>query len=482
MIKIDISEIDNMYEKICLLEILSLRSNFDWNQDDFQLLLIDELDNFYAERILKVYDHSKEIMLIDGQHQVKVSKHIQPLAYNVRKEYKGIKQDLRKLLISIDNNSSDIYIHVQNILHSFGFINTSLITHYTERLQNQDKLCKHGLINPGKDGFTILQALKLFTHIHTKTEIKILLKSLIYSFISKLNFVYFLFIINTCITSPFQSQKIKTGLEKLFDIFYKELEDIDIYWIDINSPLNIKSNIHSRGRVDNTTRITLYFLKGFSSYKIRLDLAHKGVDYIHINMDSDTIKNISYVDLSEFENALDLIDKDKSIILYKELTKFDSQMRKNFFHPEIEKLTRNLPVSHITKQNLIKVYNHNAHKVILEDDSKEFDNLFLTLEQELICNNFINLNNHNSQESRHLIMKLNLDIGLIYAEYIQKQLEGRNYYEYSKRNIQDILTQLYPENDEDFKKFTLEELINYGIDIITEKIALNDEILSCLEA
>lgn len=86
--------------------------------------------------------------------------------------------------------------------------------------------------------------------------------------------------------SPFVEESRKKDIGILFDILWKVFCDCEIARVYIEeNEYKTRKDICEVGRQDRTTRIHIIFsLKNNDIYSLRIDMPHKGVEYVHINL------------------------------------------------------------------------------------------------------------------------------------------------------------------------------------------------------
>ncbi len=123
--------------------------------------------------------------------------------------------------------------------------------------------------------------------------------------------------------SPFVYESRKKDIGVLFDVMWSILSDGEIARIYIEEyEYKTQKNINDIGRNDHTTRIHIIFsLINEDIYSLRIDMPHKGVDYVHFNLQE--LKN-GYVS----DSAMPILSKEK----VNEMNKFLGVEMKYFFY------------------------------------------------------------------------------------------------------------------------------------------------------
>lgn len=112
-----------------------------------------------------------------------------------------------------------------------------------------------------------------------------LYRTISYEFITRVNSLYLITIVQIIKHSVFMDDKIKAIANEMYSYLLEIIQNARIISVQSNilSPLN-QNNPAVRGKHENTTRLQiLYSYENFDSYYLRLDLAHKGEGFIHYN-------------------------------------------------------------------------------------------------------------------------------------------------------------------------------------------------------
>jgi hypothetical protein len=276
--------------------------------------------------------------------------------------------------------------------------------------------------------------------------------------------------------SPFYTENEKKLIEVMYDQIRKILVDCDIHNIYLEQSVfyNSSKSDSEKGSKDKTTRVQIIFsLENDDIYSLRIDMPHKGVDYIHLNMEEVKEGKVScsaipITDLKEIESVKKICGiKNKDFFVnYGNL----------WFKKDFIKKIGDSRLEDINKSYLMNIYIRNTHykidiinKVDYYDVFNEF-NKFLTVYNE----DFI------------VMPTENVDIvSLINKARIKKWL--RDYWEVvllqiiCDENIQD-LTNIFKENIiqllfadgcryQEFSKDDIEELDFMDlVDVISEYI------------
>lgn len=240
--------------------------------------------------------------------------------------------------------------------------------------------------------------------------------------------------------SPFYTEGEKKLIEVMYNQIRQILVDCDIYNIYLEQSVFYNSDIPDRekGSKDKTTRVQIIFsLENDDIYSLRFDMPHKGVDYIHLNMEEVkkgkvSCSSIPITDLKE----IDLVKK----ICGFNIKDFFVDYGNLWFKVNFIKKVMDSKLEEIKKSYLMDIYMRNSHykiDIINKVDYYEVFNEF---------NKFLKVYNEDSD----VMPTENVDIvSLINKARIKKWL--RDYWEVAlwkiicDEDIQD-LTKKFKEN------------------------------------
>lgn len=117
------------------------------------------------------------------------------------------------------------------------------------------------------------------------SEINCMVASITYDMATRINTIYLLGVLLIIENSPFVDDEIKNISKDLYLYLIKTFKNSRLVGLRINSRPVLMSDMPSeRGRLSNTTRIMIvYSYDNYDAYCLRLDLPHKGIEFIHYN-------------------------------------------------------------------------------------------------------------------------------------------------------------------------------------------------------
>ncbi len=117
------------------------------------------------------------------------------------------------------------------------------------------------------------------------SEINCMVASITYDMATRINTIYLIGVLLIIENSPFIDDEIKNISKDLYLYLIKTFKNSRLVGLRINSKPVLISDVHSqRGRLFNTTRIMIiYSYDNYDAYCLRLDLPHKGIEFIHYN-------------------------------------------------------------------------------------------------------------------------------------------------------------------------------------------------------
>lgn len=186
----------------------------------------------------------------------------------------------------------------------------------------------------------------------------------------KIRFLEFQHAIISILGSPFYEYEYKDILYTIYSKIQELMHNclvIDMY-IDF-LPVNSRIPISTRGAKERTTRIQIIFsLPNQSYFNLRLDLPHKGMEYIHINIHDENGENALPIEQKDW----DLLNKCIDINVLKSI--FYENDNKYWFCTMFEKkIVESMEISDEQKGILIKIFKENSHFKLETKNLKDVD-------------------------------------------------------------------------------------------------------------
>lgn len=163
------------------------------------------------------------------------------------------------------------------------------------------------------------------------------------------------------IMSPFVKEAYKADINLLFDILWKIFENAEVarVYIEENEYKSHKE-ISQIGRADRTTRLHFIFsLANQDVYSLRVDMPHKGVEYVHLNMQEirdGTVKEaaVPVWESEQIDELRGLLGEDFKSLFYQ------SGEGVWWFRCHFEDMAENIS-GETVKKRLLEIYNERRH-------------------------------------------------------------------------------------------------------------------------
>lgn len=385
MITLDISCINNKYSKTLLYYLISINNGYSVEIDKIENFLKSDIGDF--EYIMEQLDNdisklTRVVCLKDGQITFKIKSKgyynnamlimlfdemdalMQQLDYDI--STKSISSNI-KLWRGIQNICS----HINHGVGSFAMNEAHHNENFDFSKQYYPFTQLNSIIND------IIGYWLIFSHNYvdiTGSGIKEVLCTKFNADISliksQINFLEFMISIICVVESPFYACKYKKVLKK----FYLQIQElmhncfIGDFFIEYGS---IDSTIHieHRGSSDKTTRVQISFvLDNKQGYCLRLDFPHKGVNYIHININDMQGQNALPIENSQF------CEISKIFTEYDEVNKlFYKYNNKYYFCCNFENELKKVEISEDIKNILQKIFSKQSHFKICDNTIDDHD-------------------------------------------------------------------------------------------------------------
>lgn len=424
---IDISNINNAYNKTMLFYLIEMLENYKMSNENIeQFIRSDIIDNNLFEQLGNDLNALTDVeKLIDGENIYHIEKmnysnnavnvllidEIDEIINNINYEINQFNIiENTKLLIKINSlvvqlntsiSSSAIRFAQENEEFNINlkYMPSPLLIGHMHTIKDFWLMFIDGLIN-----FESQEATKLL-------ELK--LKSDVDFIKSKINYLEFMLSIRCILDSPFYDSEQKSVL----NIIYKELQELmyncNIGRFFIEHGYASEIAYENRGASDRTTRIQILFiLDNMRPFSLRIDLAHKGVSNIHINLEDIKGDEALPIDISCFKEISKQIDNKAKLekLFYKSDNKY-------WFVSSFEKAVNESRFSDREKTILLELFRQRGHFSILEA-SKEEEKIILKcvemLRPYLIRNIHIRHEPLNNTKLNHRVMLKNIMLKLDY--------------------------------------------------------------------
>lgn len=113
--------------------------------------------------------------------------------------------------------------------------------------------------------------------------LQIYIKSIKYDIETRLNSIYYTGVLLLIDNSPFIKDEIKSISKDFYHYLIVLLKNCRLIGMKLNLS-GPQEEINSRGRINNTTQVLMvYGYDNYDTYCLRLDLPHKGIEFIHYN-------------------------------------------------------------------------------------------------------------------------------------------------------------------------------------------------------
>lgn len=253
-------------------------------------------------------------------------------------------------------------------------------------------------------------------------------------------YLYFFQVFTLMLDSPFLDKADYDNLNILYKFFYESMYDCEIVYIDVaNNFFNETIEIEKRKRQDNTTRLTIIFVRNeINVYKMRLDLPHAGQSTPHINFGNACVDEFVFISKEEEQDLRNKLKDEEFKELF--IFTFDFHLysfRRKFSEEEIIK-------AYSENKDLIwGIYNKNSHLYINMPIFTQ-ENIFSFLEDGLKMlnyNNYMNFRDFEVEKKELLLLEAYKEFQFCLQAFLLFQNEEFNFdvLDIDKKYIQDTL-------------------------------------------
>lgn len=192
----------------------------------------------------------------------------------------GVKDDAENMLILIS--------HIRTCQHHMSMLNSDISTYMCMTL---GKFTRDYAVQDwsGYVSDSVLNYLEMLYRedlvYDNLSEINCIVNTISYDMATRINTIYLLGVLLVMENSPFLDDEIKNVAKDLYLYLIKTFKNSRLVGININSsPVQMKDKPGERGRLANSTRIMIvYSYDNYDAYCLRLDLPHKGIEFVHYN-------------------------------------------------------------------------------------------------------------------------------------------------------------------------------------------------------
>ncbi|NLK97180.1 MAG: hypothetical protein GX272_03760 [Epulopiscium sp.] len=245
---------------------------------------------------------------------------------------------------------------------------------------------------------------------------------------------------------------------------YKQIQElmyncyIDSFFIQYGAVTN---DYHVRGSKDKTTRIqVLFHLENLNAFDLRIDLAHKGVEYTHINIRDESGEYALPININKYRlltNVVDINILNQLFYEYEDKYWFCSNYLNKIVELDLSKELKELLKNVFKEQSHFKVSptsNNEEQQINLLNEHRIYFDRICTFNRNMLSNLIIN------SEDYFKRMKLRTAIFTLCTTAFIQDLEN------IKTDIIQILCDYYG-----YDEFSKEDLIKLDIISILEIVA-----------
>ena len=185
-----------------------------------------------------------------------------------------------------DDSIKRIHCLLNNVVTKLSFMNADLATFMC---MEEGRFTREYAAQDWKETYYAENISFLTYYLETKTfrlnreNLQLIVKSITYELETRSNLIYCIGVLLIIDSSPYFEDDIKHISKELYLYIKKKKKNSRL----IGMKLNLNSphvEIGSRGRNDDTTQMLMvYGYNNYDSYCLRLDLPHKGIEFLHYN-------------------------------------------------------------------------------------------------------------------------------------------------------------------------------------------------------
>lgn len=403
MYEIDVSLLSSLYNKTMLYYLIGAFEDFKIDLDTVEHFIKDDIGNYeyIIEQIGQDLRKLEEVTtLIDNGNEYSTlnSKSYYNIAINI-----FMMDEVHRLLnnISFDLERDVIYENIKilrRINNIIIYLNSSVCDFGIKMAQANDNFNFQSKYMPGPliigylEDCIQLWSVYLYDYVNYEREepskmLSLKLRADIDFIKNKINFLEFMISIICIINSPFYKDEYKKPLYKMYNAIQELMFNCSIgsFFIEHGK---VSSPHESRGAIDRTTRIQILFiLDNKRPYSLRVDLPHKGEEYVHLNIEDSSGDSGIPLIYEEFRKLQSQISNAAEFekLFYKSDDKY-------WFCQSFEKALEDINFLDDEKAELEKIFKRQSHYKIMNINSQDEDE-FVEYLKELNVYIFRNINN-----------------------------------------------------------------------------------------